>query len=102
MLYINKDKNSIAFDELNYDKNFNYMMQIAEALGQLDKTKTMHFIIDLPESPMIFMLYIDKVRQSVPNIDIRVYHKEDSQVIRTAMQNKDNNYYSLNDIEFLH
>lgn len=95
-LYINMEKNSLVFNDIDYEKNYNYTPLIAGALNKLDPHQTINFAIDLDETPIIFMLYIDKIKRAVPDIDIKVYHKEDSPLLRENIE-KENTYYNIDE-----
>jgi hypothetical protein len=95
-LYINKEKNSLIFDEKDFDMNFNYLPQIVLALMELDENKPIHFAIELPKTPMLFVLYLRKVLQE-SDVDLRIYYKDNSEALRIALKGYGMEYRSLSE-----
>jgi hypothetical protein len=91
-LLINKEKNSLVFTEEDFDIDTNYMPLIVSALRELDPNKTIHFGILLPKTPMLFVLYQQKLIDE-SNIDIRLYHKDRSEELIAALKGFGIKYY---------
>ena len=94
-LLINPEKNSLIFNQDNFHINTNYMPEIAEALRELKKDKIIHFAIDLPKTPALFVLYQDKLLKETPNLDLRLYHRDKSASLKKALKNFNIQYYDL-------
>ena len=58
MLYINKEKNSLIFDQENFEINYNYLPMLFQAFGELDPNRTIHFAIELEKTPVLFILFL--------------------------------------------
>ena len=84
-LYKNEMNNSIVFNEEDFDINRNYIPDWFMAIGQLDKNKTIEVAIDMPETPVIFLLYLMKVLKETPT-KLNIYHKEDSETLKIALK----------------
>lgn len=97
-LYINKTQNSIVFNEEDFEIDTNYMPEIVLALMELNPEKTMHFGIDLPETPAIFVLYINKILKENPTIDIKLYHRDTSEILKLSLKSFGIEYHNIKDM----
>lgn len=95
MLLINHEKNAMVFNSDNFDEKTNYVPLIVRALRELDPKKTIHFAIQLEKTPVVFVLYFRKVIQE--GIDIKIYHTENSDILRNALNTYQMEYINIKD-----
>ncbi len=81
MLFVERELNSIIFNEENFHPKKNYMPEFVLALRELDKDKTIHFALDIKSTPLLFILYFRKLKQSMPNLDLELYFKDKSELL---------------------
>lgn len=98
MLMINPVTNRIIFNESEYQENLNYLPLIVDALSKMDPKKEIHFLIDLPKTPVVFALYLSKV-QAESNVKIKMYFAEDSQELRIGLEAENISWNSIEDWE---
>jgi len=84
-LYINKEKNSLIFNEKDFQINVNYLPDIVLALMELDESKPIHFAIDLEKTPVLFVLYLRKLLQE-SEATIKIYYKDNSEALKWALK----------------
>jgi hypothetical protein len=91
-LYINTEKNSLVFTEEDFEMNKNYLPLIVAALRDLNPEKPIHFGIALEKTPMVFVLYQNKIIKE-SNVDLRLYHKDRSEKLVAALRGFGIKYY---------
>jgi hypothetical protein len=74
--------------------NTNYLPGLIAALRELNPEEPIHFAITLDKTPMLFVLAIRKlIRES--GVDIRMYHRDNSEPLRLALQSYGMDYFPL-------
>jgi hypothetical protein len=72
-IFIEKNQNSLIINRDEFDPNVNYLPDFLFALRDLDPNKKINVVIDLDETPMIFILYLKKIREETPGIKFHLY-----------------------------
>ncbi len=81
MLYVEKELNSIIFDDKEFQPQRNYMPDLVLAFRDLNKNETIHFVVNLDKTPLLFILYFRKLRQSMPDLGLELYFKEKNDLL---------------------
>ncbi len=86
MLYVEKELNSIVFNEEDFKINVNYMPNIVLALRDLDPTKTIHFALDLEKAPAVFIIYFRDLMRDKPELDLKIYYRDQSKLLPEVLK----------------
>jgi len=98
-LFINKDLNTMVFDETEFEINRNYIPDLFLGLNQLDKEKPINIAINMEKTPMVFILFFRKILQGT-DAEINIYYKENNDILRTALKSYSMVYKNINDFKF--
>lgn len=99
MLHINEDKNILLFDDKEYNKDFNYLPLLVSGFSRLNPKQTIHFGIDLDETPAGFILYVQRILETVKNINqLILYFKEDSPGFIESLTASNLKWHSIKDL----
>jgi len=85
-LFINKLNNSLYFDEEDFDINTDYMVDIVSALRDLDPKRPIYFGLDLPETPIVFIVYFRKMVRETPGLDFKLYLREQTDFLKALLR----------------
>ncbi len=62
------------------------MPDLVLALREMDKNKTIHFVIDLEKAPLLFILYCRKIKQTNPSLKLDIYFRDESKLLPGVLQ----------------
>jgi len=85
MIYLNKEFNSLIFTEKDFDLNYNYIPDLFLAVRELNPKKEIYIAINLPETPIIFVMFFRKIIQESP-AKIYVYFRDDSKALKDGLE----------------
>ncbi len=85
MLYVEKENNWIVFDEKEFQPKKNYMPELVLAFRDLDQNKPIHFVVNMDKTPLLFILYFRKLRQSLTELDLHLYFKEKNKLLEGTL-----------------
>jgi len=95
-LFINKDRNTMIFNDEDFENNRNYIPDLFLGLNELDKNRDIHIAIDLEKTPIVFILFFRKIL-SGSQTPIYIYYKEDNDIFKAALTNYGLTYRNIND-----
>jgi len=76
------------------------MPEIVYALRELDPKKTLHFVIDVEQAPAIFILYFRQLKQQDLNLDLRMYFRDQSLILRDILKKYAIDFYDIEEYPF--
>ncbi len=97
MLYVEKELNSIIFDEEDFEPKRNYMPDLVLAFRDMDQKRTIHFVVNLKNTPLLFILYFRKLMQTNPNLDLELYFKDKSEILPKTLESYKLKYKPLSE-----
>lgn len=100
-ILFNKEKNSMIFDKEDFHINTNYIPFLFDVLRQMDQKRPVKIAIDLDKTPVIFVLYFKKLVEEGA-AEYEFYFKENTEVLRAALQRYGVPYKSIKDFEDYH
>ncbi len=86
MLFVEKEINSIVFNEIDFKPKQNYMPDLVLALRDMDRTRTISFALDLKKAPILFILYFRKLKQTIPDLKINLYFRDNSKLLPKVLE----------------
>ena len=93
-LYKNEKNNSIVFNQDDFDINRNYIPDWVLAIGSMQKDKPIDIAIDMEETPILFILYLMKVKEETPAV-IRIYYRDKSEALKIALKGYNLSYRNI-------
>jgi hypothetical protein len=99
-LFIDKANNSLYFNEEDFEINKDYMVDIVSALRDLDPQRPIYFGLDLPETPIVFIVYFKKLVKETPEIDFRLYLKEQNSFLKDLLKMYKLSSYSIDEFPY--
>jgi len=84
-LYINKDHNSIVFTQKDFKEDWNYIPDIFLGLQELSPESTINIVLDLDQTPALFVLYFKKIQEEAPDT-IQVFHRDTGKKLQSILK----------------
>jgi len=97
---MDKANNSLYFDNEDFDIKTNYMGDIVSALSELNPQKPLYFGLDLPETPIVFIVYFRKMVMETPKLDFRLYLQEQTDFIKDLLTSYNLTSYDIKDFPY--
>ncbi len=97
-LYINKELNSLRIKDNETVKDKTFMILFSQSLTELDPSQKIKIILDMKYSPLVVVLYLRKVIQEMGDINMEIYHTEDSEVLKNGLISFDIPYFNIKDL----
>jgi hypothetical protein len=76
------------------------MPEIVYALRELDPKKTLYFAIDIENAPAVFILYFRQLKQQDLNLDLRMYFRDKSPILKDILKKYAIDFYDISDYPF--
>jgi len=95
-LYINKELNTLVFNEEEFELHRNYIPDLFLGLRELNPNKEINIAIDMEKTPIVFVLFFKKIIEESPG-DITIFFKEDTDILRKSLINYGLKYRNIED-----
>jgi len=93
-IFINKELNNLLITDENFEINKNYIPDLFLIFRDLDQNKPINIILNMKKTPIIFILFFNKIIQSGA-AEINIFFKEDTKILRQALLGYNIKYNSI-------
>jgi len=100
MIFVEPKINSIIINQIDFSISRNYIPEFVLALRELDPRKTIHFVVDLDNTPVMFIVYFRKLKETNPDLDLELYFRDQGDILKKVINQYNLTYNDITDYAY--